>query len=194
MQLQLYMRVVQTCCSQRDSLSFPFARTECSLVFSPALQPSHGVMHPGCAWKSTRFSLNSENPPRMEGTSSFLPWRKHEPRTRCVASSPCERHPCLALPPIAPIRTPLSPDPPLVIQALTGAKRKSPEEPDEDAGAANAPHLHAIGIFMPLNEPRCVEPRASSHLPLPLCHCRRAPDPPPSAQMCRDGPTRWPRR
>ena len=79
-------------------------------------------------------------------------------------------------------------------QALTGAKRKSPEAPDEDAGAANAPHLHAIDILMPLNEPRCVEPRASSLLPLTFCHCCRAPDSPPSAQMCRDGPTRWPRR
>ena len=28
----------------------------------------------------------------------------------------------------------------LVSQALTGAKRKRPEEPDEDAGAANAPN------------------------------------------------------
>ena len=49
-----------------------------------------------------------------------------------------------------------------VSQALTGAKRKSPEEPDEDAGAANAPNsqLHDISIFMPLNEPRA--PRGSA--------------------------------
>ena len=130
----------------------------------------------------------------MEGafSSSSLAESQAEDEVRRLlplraASLPCPR-------PILGHSRPNLTSPLFVLQALTGAKRKSPEEPDEDAGAANAPHLHAIGIFMPLNEPRCVEPRASSHLPLTLCHCRRAPNPPPSAQMCQVGPTRWPRR
>ena len=33
-----------------------------------------------------------------------------------------------------------------VPQTITGAKRKGPEEPDEDEGAANAPHCHCMRL------------------------------------------------